>query len=246
MHIGRSEGVPQLAKVPRSKRPRPNRIYELTKERNWKYADIAQKISALARDRGAASKTKTHTITITKLATGDIALTQEWMNLLGEVFNVPATDIISPPVAQNLRRVTVVCALQSSHWRAEADLPTQEQYDIMIPNDAALQAVSLYAGEIRGQDNNLRYSQGSVVVVSKLEGRPGEIAEGKRYHVRLMREDGLIEDSIKLMTVGPEGQYWLRPESNHPDFQEWIPLVGKKGVKVEIIGRVRGVFFRED
>jgi hypothetical protein len=231
--------------MPRSKRPRPNRIFELTRARKWKYADVAERVRAIAAARGDVARAKVHTLTINRLATGEITLTQDWMNLLGEVFDVPSTEIITAPAADNLRRVAVCYALQARHWRRDSELPAAERYDIMIRSDPALHNLTLYAGEIRGQDTNLRYSPGSLAILSKIEQAPGEIIEGRRYHVRVTRADGMIEDTIKLMTA-KEGQYWLRPESDHPDFQEWLPLTGKPGHTVEIVGRVRGVFFRED
>lgn len=231
---------------PRPPKARPNRIWELTKERKWTYAIVAERVRTIAKARGDLDRAKVHEVTINRLASGKAKLTQDWMTLLGEAYAVSPAEIISAPVSQNLRRVLVICALEASNWRETNERPIKDQFEIMIPNDSALQGVSLYAGEITGDDNNLRYSRGSIVVCSKLEQKPGEITDGKRYHVRLSRVDGMIEDSIKCLTLGPEGDYWLKPESNHPDHQAWIPLAGRDDLKVEIIGRVRGVFFRED
>lgn len=116
----------------------------------------------------------------------------------------------------------------------------------MVPDDAALQGVPLYAAEVRGPAANLRYSDKSVLILSKLISVPGEMQAGRRYHVRITRgADDLCEDTIKLL-VERDGKYWLRPESDHPDFQTWTPLDGIPGHVVEVIGRVRGVYFRED
>lgn len=241
----RGAKVNKLSKTPRSKRPRPNRIFELTRARKWKYADVAERVRELAAARGDTARAKVHTLTINRLATGEITLTQDWMNLLGEVFTVDPAEIITAPAAQNLRRVAVAIALQAGAWRRESELPIAERYDVMIRADAALADAVLYAGEIRGADTNLRYSAGSIAILSKLAQSPGEIIEGRRYHVRVIRADNMIEDTIKLL-CSREGQYWLRPESDHPEFQEWLPIAGKPGHRVEIVGRVRGVFFRED
>lgn len=235
---------------PRAKRPRPNRIFDLTKQRKWTYPEVALRVRKIAAARGDDSKARVHTVTINKLATGQLTLTQEWMKILGDVFGVPPAEIISAPFAENLRRVVVCYALEAGNWRRTPELPANEQYDIMIRNEAALQSLSLYACEIKGPDVNLRYPIGAIVVIAKLEpgalNRPGEVIEGKRYHVRVMRDDGLVEDSIKQLTAGPEGQFWLKPESNHPAHQEWTPLAGRSGQRVEILGRVRGVFLSED
>lgn len=231
-------------------RIRPNRIHELTKQRKWTYPEVARRVRDLAEARRDPSRAKCHTITINRLATGDANLTQEWMTILGEVFGVPPAEIISQPIAENLLRVTVTCALEAGHFKKSAALPVAEQFEIMIPYAETLNGLVLYAGEIRGTDNNLRYSPGALVVVSKLEpgaiNRPGEIAEGRRYHVRVTRyADGMSEESIKQLAFGPEGQIWLKPESNDPRHAA-IPLLGREGVNVEILGRVRGVFLRED
>lgn len=235
---------------PRAPRPRPNRIFELMKARKWTYPEVAERVRALAQARGDEERTKCHTVTINRLATGAANLTHEWMNILGEVFAVPPAELISPPIGENLRRITVICALEAGNWRKHWQLPEQEQSDIMIPNDAALNELALYAGEIRGDDVNRRYPRGAIVVISTFQpgeiNRPGELKDGRRYHVRIARSDGLIEDSIKCLGIGPEGQFWLKPESDHPQFQEWIPLIGRPGLHVEIVGRVRGVFLRED
>ena len=231
------------------KRIRPNRIFELTKQRKWTYQEVAQRVRDLAEARHDANRAKCHTITINKLATGDQNLTQEWMTLLGEVFGVPPAVIIAQPLAENLLRVTVTCALEGGHFKKGAALPVAEQFDIMIPFSDELNSLALYAGEIRGTDNNLRYSAGAIVILAKLEAgavnRPAELVEGRRYHVRVTRHDGMIEESIKQVALGPEGQVWLKPESSDPRHAA-IPLQGRDGYTVEILGRVRGVFLRED
>jgi hypothetical protein len=235
-----------VGKTPRKPKSHPNRIHALTKERRWTYAEVADRIRKLAETRGDSERIKVHEVTINRLATGKITLTQDWMNLLGEIYAVPASDIISVPANVNMVRVKVSCALEAQLWRSQPDLLNEEQYDIMIPYDQSLSSATLYAGEIRGPSNNLRYSPKSLVILSRLEQKPGEIEVGKRYHVRVMRTDGMIEDSIKLLSQSPDGQYWLKPESDHPEHQTWTPLSGGENFRVELIGRVRGVFFRED
>lgn len=230
----------------RATKAHPNRIFDLTKARNWTYADVAERVRKIAARRGDNNRAKVHEVTINRLATGAARLTQEWMELLAEVYGVQATEIISAPNAGNLRRVRVVCALEAGNWRKTPDLPEEEQHDVMIPDELALAAATFYSGIIKGPGSNLRYSPNSIAILSKIEQKPGEIEVGKRYHVRASRPDGLIEDSLKLLVQDSAGKYWLRPESDHPEHQEWLPLAGRDDLKVEIIGRVRGVFYRED
>lgn len=225
---------------------RPNRIYELMKARGWKYADVAERVSKAAQARGDDTYSKVHEVTINRLALGTAKLTQEWMNMLAEVFQVPAHEIIAPPPALNLRRVRVIYALEAGKWRRTDTMPDQEQYDIMVPDDAALLDMQLYAGEVRGAHFDRRYPDKSVLVISRIEQKPGEIVEGKRYHVRATRHsDGAVVNSIRCLS-SDGGRYWLKPESSDPEHQAWIPLGGTPEFKIEIVGRVRGVFFRED
>jgi hypothetical protein len=239
------------SKASNARPPRPNRIYELAKARKWTYAEVADRVSKQAQARGDAGHSKVHTITINRLATGTAKMTQEWMNLLGEVFGVAPAEIISPPLAQNLMRVQVLYAFCGGRWRKTPMLAPSEQYQLMIPRESRLDGLSLYAGEIRGEDINHRYPRGAIVLVAKLDpgaiNRPGNMISDRRYHVRITRaSDGMIEDSIKCLVANGDGHLWLKPESNQPEHQEWVPLTGRPGYSVEIIGRVRGVFSPED
>ena len=166
------------------------------------------------------------------------------MELLGEVFQVPPAEIISPPPAEGLRRVHVTGALQAGAWSESHEWPLEDRYDVMVPDDPGLRAMSLYAGEIRGNSMNLRYPPGSIIILSPLMQHPGEIAEGRRYHVRMTHADGLTEETVKTL-VRRDDRFWLKPESDDPEHQQWIALDSKPDAKVELIGRVRGVYYRE-
>lgn len=226
------------------RKQRPNRIYELTKARGWTAAIVAEKVRALAEARGLDHRLGTHEVTINRLSTSP-SISQEWMELLGEIYQVPASEIIAPPPAAGLRRVRVKGALQAGEWAEQHEWPDDEQYDVMVPDDPALRGVPLYAGEIRGNSMNLRYPSGAIIIMSPLRQHPGEITEGRRYHVRLTHADGNTEETIKTL-VRRDDRYWLKPESDDPEFQQWIALDGIPGATVELIGRVRGVYHRED
>jgi hypothetical protein len=229
-------------------RPRPNRIYELTQKQNMTYADVAERVRQIAKQRKDKQRQKVHEITINRLATGTIALTQKWMELLAEVYCVSATELIAAPLGQNIIRVPVTFALEANVWSHDHQWQKMGCYEIMIPEDSALDGVSLYAGELRGPAANAKYPEKSVVILSKLTYHPGEIGVGRRYHVRVTRGDGMTEETIKLLIKDEQGKYWLRPESNHPEHQAWVPLDARDGdgAKIELIGRVRGVYIREE
>jgi hypothetical protein len=225
---------------------RPNRIYELTQARNWTYADVAERVRNHAAACGDTSRMKVHELTINRLATGVITLTQPWMETLGAVYGVPLTEIIAAPSVAHMRLIKVTIALEAGVWKSDHTLPVPQQFEIMVPDDDRLRGVPLYAAEIRGPASNLRYSEHSIAIISKITPNPGEVIEGRRYHVRVTRENKTTEETIKLLVMDGEKRFWLKPESNHPEHQAWFPLEGRAGETVELLGRVRGVYFRED
>jgi len=227
-------------------RERPNRIHELTKQRKWTYAEVAARVRELAETLGDDDRMRVHEITINKLASGKIALTQDWMITLGQVYSVSAAEIIERPATTGLRRISVKGAMRAGAWAESHEWPIDDQYEIMIPDDPALRDVALYAGKVEGHSMNRRYPDGAIIILSRVTQKPGEIVEGRRYHVRQTHADGMTEETIKTLAKDDEGKYWLKPESDHPEHQEWIPLDGKPGTTVTLIGRVRGVYHRED
>jgi hypothetical protein len=237
---GRRKAAPQTAS-----RQHPNRIFDLTKERHWTYAEVAERVRSRAREKKLKNFLKTHEVTIGKLASGLRTLTLDWMNMLGEVYSVPATDLIAQPINGDMIRIKVTFHFQGGIWSATHQWPEPDCYDIMIPQDAALDGVTLYAGELKGPASDAKYPEKTVVICSRVMARPDEISANRRYHVRATRADGATEETIRCLTQDGDGKYWLKPESNHPAHQAWMPLEGADGIKVEIIGRVRGVYIRE-
>lgn len=213
----------------------PNRIHDLTKTAGLTYARVAEALG-----------NGTHEVTISNLANGKQELTQSWMERLAKVFAVEPADILRASMPSGLLRVRVTGLLRAGHWHESFELPESDQFDVMIQADRPLREADLYAGVIDGQSMNRIYPDKTVVVLSGKLQRPGEIAVGKRYHVRQTRPDGSTEDTIKTLARSEDGRYWLKPESTEPEHQQWIPLDGGADATVELMGRVRFVVYRED
>ena len=217
---------PRKSAAPARTPQRPNRIAELTKSSRLTYGKVAERLDV-------------HPVTIANLARGKTELTQSWMIKFGSVFGVPPEEIIAKPVLANLRRIRVTGFIQAGDWSENHEWDYDDQYEVFIPDDAALRRISLYAAEVRGGSMNLRYPDGSVVVLSHVGDSPNDVTVGSRYHVRITRSDGMTEDTLKTLVRRDDGRYWLKPESTEPEFQEWIPLDGRPGVTVELLGKVR-------
>lgn len=230
---------------PRPPRQRRNRILQLWKERGWTAAEVAERVSQIAVGRGEMKHSNTVEVTINRLSSGAMKLNEEWLSLFSELYGVPATEILAPPPAAGMRRVRVKGLLRAGHFAESQEWPESEQYDVMVPDDDALHGIPLYAGEIADTSMNRRYPMGTIVIISPLLQLPGEIAEGRRYHVRRRNGDA-TEEAIRTLTRDKDGRFWLRPESDDPEHQQWIAFDARGGGEVTLAGRVRGVFIRED
>jgi hypothetical protein len=224
-----------------SKKPRktshthPTRIHELAAERGWTYQELASRISALAAKHGDMAKTKVHYVSVHRLASGKTKLTSEWMDLFAEVFGVPLEQITEPPPPKGLLRVPVTMTFEGGKFREANTIPEAEQYDAIVEIGGDEMGQKFYAGEIRGDGANLRWPNGTSLILSRLQNLPGESVPGKRYHVRRRLEDGLAEDSIRLM-VERDGAYWLVSESDRKEHQQALRLPSEG---VELVGKVR-------
>jgi phage repressor protein C with HTH and peptisase S24 domain len=114
-----------------------------------------------------------------------------------------------------------------------------------VPDDPNYRSLTLYAGRVVGDSMNRVYPDGTIVVLSRMAQRPGEILEGKRYHIRRTRAGGLIEETIKTLVRDSKGRYWMQPESDSPEFAA-VPLDGGEDETIELIGRVRWSVRPED
>ena len=228
----RPPGRPSSPRRPRVSAPAktyPNRIHELTKATGLTYAKVGDRLGV-------------HEITINKLSRGSMQLTHEWMRRLAPVYGVSPAEIIEAPPS-GMRRVKVTGEIQAGQWRETFELPPGFLPDVLIPDDAALRHYRrLYAGIVRGGSMNLHFADGSIVIMTEIGtqygGGAGEIAPGRRYHVRRTRADGLTEHTLKTLVEDPHGRRWLKPESSEPEHQEWLSLEGAEGETIELLGRV--------
>ena len=194
------------------------------KERGWTYDSLAEKVGS-------------HPKTVGALARGEAELTLTWMQRFARLFGVKAIEIIERVEAADMRNVPITGRVRAGAWAESHTFDPQARSSVTIPNDDRYRSVSLYALVIEGESMNRLYPNGSTVVLSRLSQRPGEIIVGKRYHVVRTRGD-LIEETIKTLVRDRDGNYWLQPESDSPEFGAFA-LEGEEGTTVELRGRVQ-------
>jgi transcriptional regulator with XRE-family HTH domain len=230
---GRHKASPTRATLPLKDREYPNRIQELTRKRGLSYQKIADAL-------GTAYST------IANLAVGKSELTLDWMNRLAPVLGVSPADIIQEQNSiTGLRRVPVDSLVHAGQWGRDQKLPDSLRYDVLIPDTEELRGIELYGLAVRGPGMNLRYPEGSTVICSPIAPTQyPDLIAGKRFHVRITRPTGECEDSIRRLEQ-QDGTFWLRGESSHAAHQEWVPLAGRDGMTVQILGRVHGAYILE-
>lgn len=209
-----------------------NRIKQLMKERRLSRDDVADALGI-------------HPITVSKLISGKMKLTLDYLDKFAALFQVQPSEILAKPTSTT-RIVKVRGPLQAGLWEASTEWDEDDWYDVAIPDDPALRSVPLYAGETRGPSMNKRYPERTVLVFAHLQDLPEALTVGKRYVVERERSDGLREATVKQLWQDEGGRYWLLPESNDPRWQEPIPVDGAAGDTVRILGRIRYSVQRED
>ncbi len=197
----------------------------------------------LSRDE-VADAVEAHPITISKLISGKTPLNSAWLEKFSKLFHVPPEQIIAAGPA--VRVVKVRAYVQAGHWSESSDWPEDDWYDVAIPEDPALQTISLFGAETRGPSMNKRYPERTVLVHTSQVETGEDLILGKRYIIERERPDGTRETTVKTLSQDDDGKLWLMPESTDPRFQTAIPLDEELDAVVRVIGRVVYSVQRED
>jgi len=214
-------------------------------------AAMQNRLSTIMRERkitreALAERVSSHPVTISKLISGKMGMTVEWMGRLGEALDVDPIEIISAPA--RIRTVAVKGHVQAGVWRDSFEWPDDaDWYEVAVPRDPEIDGLPLSAVEVRGASMNRRYDEGTVLVFTAPWDDRQRPTPGMRYIVERRKADGTIEATVKTLHRADDGQMWLVPESNDPRFQTPIPLDDhtEDGIEIRIVGRVRYAVSRE-
>lgn len=199
-----------------------NRLKELMKEKGISREALAEAIDA-------------HPVTVSKLASGKMRLTDVWVEKLATALAVAPGELFS---ALGPRLVTVKGHVQAGHWAESNEWPPDDWYNVPIPDDEEWRGERLYAAEARGPSMDLVFPEGTVIVFTAWVQSEQDILPGKRYIVEVERTDGLREATVKTLWQDENGKFWLLPESTDPRFKEAIALDGNEGDTIMLKGRV--------
>ena len=101
-----------------------NNIKKLLAARSMKNSDLAEKLGV-------------HNVTVSRLITGKIQLTQEWIERLSEALNTPPESIIFN--VKPLRTVHVRAFVEAGAWAESHEWEKDDWYDVAVPTDADLE-----------------------------------------------------------------------------------------------------------
>lgn len=177
-----------------------------------------------------------HPVTISKLSSGAMKLTTDWMERIAGVLGVAPEALIVETA--NLRHVTVKAHVQAGEWAESNDWMEEDQFTVAVPDEARLRPYTLFGAEARGPSMDKIYPEGTSLIFTKQIETREDVQLGKRYIVERERADGLREVTVKKLWKDDDGLFWLVPESTDPRFQGSIAMNGDDGDTIRVIGRV--------
>jgi len=131
--------------------------------------------------------------------------------------------------------------VEAGSWR---EVPLTDMELEYFPAPKSLVDAGAYGLRVAGPSMNLRYPEGTIVIVLPWHGGP--LPFGRRVIVERVRADGLVETTIKEMVKAADGSPELWPRSSHPAHQKPIPLDTADGITVRLIGVVKSSYIPEE
>jgi repressor LexA len=169
-----------------------NRIRELRKARGLSQEELALRIGG-----------DTSTSTISRLESGRIALTQEWLQTIGAALNVNPFELIADRASQ-IRLIPVIGYVSAGKWAEAIEDP-----DGWHPVPANIGGPSLFALKPKGDSMDNVASEGEIIVVDPDQL---ELIPGKAYIIT----NGEGDATFKRYQPDPPR---LEPDSSNPDHQ---------------------------
>lgn len=116
----------------------------------------------------------------------------------------------------------------------EMEFPRDEWIPLEIPSDDRFPHGERFGLLVRGNSMNLIYPEGTILVCINPLRLGYEPGNGDHAIVRLRRQDGLVELTVKEI-VEQEGHWWLWPRSSDPAHQQPIEVGTLNGAEEEAV-----------
>ncbi len=120
------------------------------------------------------------------------------------------------------QEVEVVGFVQAGVWAETNEWAPDEQYSVTVKCSLAFPDAALTGLEVRGSSMNKVYKEGTVLIcISAIEQRV-EPVSGQNVIVQRRDKYGLMEATVKELEIRADGQRFLWPRSDDPDYT--VPL----------------------
>lgn len=219
-----------------------NRVRELREARGWTQADLARRI----RRHPATTANQ-----VSRLETGDRRLTQEWIQLIADALGCDPGNLLSPAGATAstgaaVEAVSVLGEVQAGAFKALEDLVWDDErvFQIALPSPTEYPGARRFGLVVRGPSMNQRYLEGDILICVRIQDIDVEPPVGSRVIVYRQKPDDQTEVTCKKIAE-KNGEIWLVPESNDPEFQSPIKLDDGNGSVVSVHAIVVGSYRSE-
>lgn len=199
-----------------------------------------QTIDNLERGKAAGSK---HVVDFARVLNQDAEWLQNGKGQMRTGKAAPRPREILPVLepANGFAPVPVLGAVQAGVWREALQWESDEIYPVTVPIPPAFAGYRVFGLEVRGPSMNELYPHKSVVFCVNMIELGRDARNGERVVIYRRSKDGLMEATLKEYWVDDKGVGWLRPRSNHADFQKaWRATDTKDGYEVEVHALVIG------
>ncbi len=176
---------------------------------------------------------------LSKLETGKLRVTVEWLTKLSGALEVSVSEILDD--AKYEGQVVVMARACCDDWREMCWFPTEERYTVQIPPDSRHKAGNKFAIEGNCPAMNLRYPEGSLIICVPINEIDSGLMIGKRYLIESWRKKKRRKEcelTIKKLTADDEGMLWFVTESSHPAYQKSIPFTDKGDIAIKPVAQV--------
>lgn len=137
----------------------------------------------------------------------------------------------------------MIGAVQAGVWREALQWERDERYPVSVPIPSPFAGRRVFGLEVRGPSMNDLYPHKSVVFCVSFIDLNREPRTGERVVVYRRSKDHLMEATLKEYWLDDKGVAWLRPRSNHPEFQKaWRVNDAKSDHEYEVHALVIGSF----
>jgi SOS-response transcriptional repressor LexA len=137
------------------------------------------------------------------------------------------------PTNANTIHIQVRGAVQAGYFTEAMEWPIDDWENISLPRPDGHK--SYFGLRVKGPSMNRIYPEGTILVCVPMYDYHDMLENGD--HVIVQRWDaGMVEATVKEMQRTPEGETWLWPRSDHPEYQSPIALPANNGGHSDYMG----------